>query len=329
METLMEYRLLGATGLSISRIGFGCGPASGYDYGPVDEAEWSAAVRYVVERGVNFFDVADVYGFGRAEEMLAFALGEKRRDVVIATKCGLAWNTSGKVRRDLRRQSVLRAVEGSLRRLRLDSIPLYQVHWPDPAVPISEVMETLGQCQKQGKIRFLGVGNFSLGLLEAAHSVRRFESQQIAFNLLSREPEREIFPWCDSLNVSNIAHSGLARGFLAGREATESTFQGADTRRNSPYFSNSGQSEKAALLGAIRKTSTETGKPLAGVAIRWILDHPQITSALVGMKNRQQAEENLEAVGWRLTTETHHLLSHLSSACPGGLSGVPAHASAV
>jgi aryl-alcohol dehydrogenase-like predicted oxidoreductase len=322
----MEYRLFGETQLSISRIGFGCGPASGYDYGPVDQAEWSAAVRLALDRGVNFFDVADVYGFGRAEELLAHALGEKRRDVVIATKCGLAWDAAGGVRRDLSRQSVLGALEGSLRRLRLDSIPLYQIHWPDPAVPIEDALETLARCRDAGKIQFLGVGNLSLDALKRAHSVRRFESQQIAFNLLSREPEQEIFSWCQSVNVSNIAHSGLARGFLAGRHSAGTAFHGTDTRRNSPYFSLRGQTEKTELLTAIRKVSLETEKPLPSVAIRWILDHPQITSVLVGIKNPKQVEENLEAVDWRLAIETHDLLSRLSAACPDGLAGFPAHA---
>ncbi|HTW22672.1 MAG TPA: aldo/keto reductase [Candidatus Baltobacteraceae bacterium] len=324
----MEYRHLGKTSLSISRIGFGCGPASGYDYGPVDEAEWRAAVSLAFDRGVNFFDVADVYGFGRAEEMLAEALGEKRREVVIASKCGLAWDSAGRVRRDLSRANVLRAVEESLRRLRLDSIPLYQIHWPDPAIPIEEVMETLGRCQDQGKIRHIGVGNFSLELLSRAYAIRAFDSQQVAFNLLSREPEREIFPWCDSVFVSNIAHSGLARGFLAGRELAGLPFHASDTRRRSPYFSASGSAEKARLVNAIRKTSAETGKPLPSIAIRWILDHPQVTSVLIGIKTRRQAEENLEAIGWRFTTQTHHMLSRLSSACPSGLAGKPAHAGA-
>ena len=322
----MEYRLLGKTRLSVSRIGFGCGPASGYDYGPVDTAEWSAAVRLAVDRGVNFFDVADVYGFGRAEELLAHALGEKRRDVVIATKCGLAWDAAGRVRRDLSRQSVVRALEGSLRRLRLDSIPLYQIHWPDPAVPIEDALETLAQCRDAGKIQFLGVGNLSLDMLRSAHSFRRFESQQIAFNLLSREPERQIFSWCQSVHVSNIAHSGLARGFLAGRNSAGSAFHGTDTRRNSPYFSLRGQAEKAELLIAIRRIGMETEKPISSVAIRWILDHPQICSVLVGIKNPKQVEENLEAVDWRLTIEAHDLLSRLSTACPDGLAGLPAHA---
>jgi aryl-alcohol dehydrogenase-like predicted oxidoreductase len=322
----VEYTTLGKTGPPISRIGFGCGPASGYDYGPVDEVEWCAAVPLAIERGVNFFDVADVYGFGRAEELLARALAEKRRDVVIATKCGLVWNAAGKVHRDLSRPSVIRALDASLRRLRIDSIPLYQIHWPDPAVPIEAVMETLGRCQDAGKIRCLGVGNLSLDLLKRAYSVRPFDSQQVAFNLLSREAELELFPWCGSTGVSNIAHSGLARGFLAGREPGERPFSGTDTRPNSPYFSPCGQLEKAQLLNAIRETSSKTGKPLPSVAIRWILDHSQIGSVLIGIKSRKQAEENLEAVGWRLAEDTHQLLSRLSSACPAGLAGVPAHA---
>lgn len=322
----MEYRLLGETQLSISRIGFGCGPASGYDYGPVDTAEWTAAVRLALDRGVNFFDVADVYGFGRAEALLAHALGEKRNDVVIATKCGLAWDEAGRVHRDLSRKSVLSALEGSLRRLHLDSIPLYQIHWPDPAVPIEDVLETLARCRDAGKIQFLGVGNLSLDLLRRAHSACRFESQQVAFNLLSREPEREIFSWCQSVNVSNIAHSGLARGFLAGRRSAETELHATDTRRNSPYFSQRGQSEKAELLTVIRQISLEAKKPLSSVAIRWILDHPQIGSVLVGIKNRQQVEENLEAADWLLPSEVHDLLSRLSAACPDGLAGVPAHA---
>jgi len=324
----MEYWRLGETQLSISRIGFGCGPASGYDYGPIDEDEWRAAVSLAVERGINFFDVADVYGFGRAEQLLSSALGDRRHDVVIATKCGLAWDSDGKVRRDLSRQGVLCALEGSLRRLRVDSIPLYQMHWPDPAIPIEDAMETLSRCRDAGKIQFLGVGNLSLDSLRRAYSVCRFESQQTAFNLLSREPEREIFSWCESSNVSNIAHSAIARGFLAGRQPAETAFHPTDTRRNSPYFSSSGQLEKGKLLDAVRTVSAETGKPLSSVALRWILDCSQITSVLVGIKNRHQAEQNLDAVGWRLSAESHRLLSCLSSACPEGSAGVPAHASA-
>jgi len=322
----MEYRRLGQSGVLISRIGFGCGPASGYDYGPIDETEWSAAVRLALDRGVNFYDVADVYGFGRAEELLSKALGAERHKVIVATKCGLVWDSSGKVRRDLSRPAILSALEASLRRLRLDSIPLYQLHWPDPAIPIEEVMETLVRCRGEGKAQFIGIGNLSLDLLGRANAISRFESHQSAFNLLARESARSTFAWCDSANVSNIAHSSLARGLLAGRRFLGTPLTLTDTRRNSPYFADVGQAEKQALLDALGQVGTQTGKSLSSIALRWILDHPQVSSALVGIKTKKQAEENLEATGWRLTSDTHFLLSRLSAACPQGLTGVPAHA---
>jgi aryl-alcohol dehydrogenase-like predicted oxidoreductase len=321
----VEYRQLGQTPVTISRIGFGCGPASGYDYGPMDEAEWKLAVQAALDEGINFFDVADVYGLGRVEELLSEALGDRRHDVLIATKCGLVWDQQGRVHRDLGRKTVLRALEASLRRLRIDAIPLYQIHWPDPATPIEETMETLALCQDQGKIQFLGVSNFSLGLLQRAHSIRRLESQQIAFNLLCREPEGEIFPWCDSARISILAHSGLARGLLAGRRALGNEFGVMDTRRNSAYFSNQGRTEKQRLLGAIRLLSEKLDRPFPSVAIRWVLDNRQVSSVLVGIKNRKQVAENLQALDWHLAPYDRDLLGELSASCPGGLAGTPAH----
>jgi aryl-alcohol dehydrogenase-like predicted oxidoreductase len=322
----MEFSRLGQTQTKISRMGFGCGPASDYDYGLLDKSEWRDGVHAALDHGVNFFDVADVYGFGSAEQMLADALGDRRREVVIATKCGLAWNSSGKVRRDLRPPSIVEALEGSLRRLRLDCIPLYQIHWPDPSVPIEQAMETLCRCQEAGKIRFIGVGNLSLNLLERAYAVGHFESQQMAFNLLCREAERSVFPWCRANGMTNIAHSGLARGFLAGRRPLGGDFCPRDTRGNSPYFSGIGQFEKQQLLNSIRKLQEETGKSVASIAIRWMLDDPLVDCVLVGIKTRRQMQENLEAMGWRLMPETRSHLSALSDACPEGLAGVPAHA---
>ena len=328
----MEYRRLGQTDRLISRIGFGCAPASGYDYGPIDEREWFAAVGLALDRGVNFFDVADVYGFGRAEELLAEALGGKRREVVIATKCGLAWGGDGKVRRDLSKRWILSAVEGSLRRLRIDSIPLYQVHWPDPAIAIEDTMNTLARCQDEGKIQCIGVCNFSLDLLKRTHSGRRLESHQSAFNLLSTAAQNT-FTWCDCSNISNIAHSGLARGFLAGRRRsdfdrapTDASLHRTDTRFRSPYFSEAAQGEKERLMAAIRRASVEAGKSLASISLRWILDRSEISAVLVGIKSRQQLDDSLEAIDWRLAPETHSLLSVLAKACPEGLAGVPAHA---
>lgn len=319
----MEYAELGSAGCRISRLGFGCSPASGHDYGPLNKEEWSAAVRVALERGINLFDVADVYGFGQAEEMLSRALGEKRHEVVIGTKCGLVWNENRKVERNLSSQSILRSLEGSLRRLRIDTIPLYQVHWPDPATPIEESFETLARCQDQGKIQCLGVSNFPLNLLRRAFSIRSFESDQVAYNLLCREPENDVFPWCHSSQVSILAHSGLARGLLAGKWPLR--FEFTDTRKNSPYFSDLGLLEKQRLLDAIRQLSRKIGRAFPSLAIRWVLDNPRVSAVLVGIKNPRQLEENLEAMDWSLTAEQRGSLSQLSDACPAGLSGIPVH----
>ncbi len=321
----MEYRQLGKTPLSISRIGFGGGPAGGHDYGPVDEAEWKSAVHAALDSGVNFFDVANVYGLGRVEELLSQALCERRRDVVIATKGGLVWDAHRKVHRDLRKSTVLESIEASLRRLRVETIPLYQIHWPDPATPIEETLEALAMCREQGKFQFLGVSNFPLDLLRRTHATLPIVSQQVAFNLLCREPEGEMFSWCASSHVSILAHSGLAQGLLAGRRTIGQVVDSNDVRRKSPYFSEKDRHEKQGVLDAIRLLSNKLGRPFSAVSIRWILDNPEVDAVLVGIKDRQQLADNLKAVGWKLSYEERENLSYLSSLCPSGLAGTPAH----
>jgi aryl-alcohol dehydrogenase-like predicted oxidoreductase len=322
----MEYHQLARTLATVSRIGFGCGPASGYDYGLINEAEWRLTVEAALENGINLFDVADVYGFGRAEEMLSEALGSRRHNVVIATKCGLVWDGEGRVHRDLSRESVFRSVEASLRRLRLDVIPLYQIHWPDERTPIEETLDALAHCQKQGKIRHVGVCNFPVDLLRKAYSVHPFQSEQVAFNLLCRDPEGELFPWCNSQGIGIFAHSGLARGFLSGHYAPGDGSWLRDTRRNSPYFSGEARREKQELLDAIATIARETGRSFPSIAIRWVLENPSVSAVLVGAKNRRQLNENLQAVGWQLEAKSFQVLGELSLRCPNRLAGIPAHA---
>lgn|ERR1700691_2528665 len=321
----MEYRQLGKTPVSISRIGFGGGPAGGHDYGPVDEAEWKSAVHAALENGVNFFDVANVYGLGRVEELLSQALGERRHEVVIATKCGLVWDQHRKVHRDLGKSTVMRSLEASLRRLRVDTIPLYQIHWPDPATPIQETLETLTLCREQGKFQFLGVSNFPLDLMRRTHAILPIVSQQVAFNLLCREPEGEMFSWCAASHVSILAHSGLAQGLLAGRRTIGRMVEVNDVRRKSSYFSEENRREKQGVLDAVRLLSNRLARPFSAVSIRWVLDHPEVGAVLVGIKSRQQLAENLKAIGWQLSPEEKGNLNYLSSLCPSGLAGTPAH----
>src|SRR5229473_2604149 len=204
----MEYGRIGATDCAVSRLGFGCCAASNYDYGPLDEAAWIDAVHAAVDAGINFFDVAGVYGFGHAESLLSRALGNKRHEVIIATKGGLKWDSQSRVSRDSSRQQIVRDLEDSLRRLRLDVIPLYQVHWPDPETPIEETLDALVRCQSQGKIRFIGLSNFSLECVEKAQQKHRIDSLQVPYNLLCRDIEEDILPWCQTAKTSVLAHTG-------------------------------------------------------------------------------------------------------------------------
>ena len=328
MQKIVEYHRLGQTDLQISRIGFGCGPASGHDYGPIDEQEWRAAVHEALDRGVNFFDVANVYGFGRAEELLADALGPHRANAIIATKCGLLWDDQHRVRRDLSAAAVAQSVHDSLRRLQIDCIPLLQIHWPDPRTPLHETFDALARLHRQGKFKHLGVSNFPLELLQQAARITRIESLQLAYNLLSREPEPEIFPWCAEQQVSILAHTALARGALSPKYASASATDFHDTRKDSPYFADQSLAVRRRLQQAMQAISDRNGRPTATVALRWILENQLVALALVGIRDRAQLNENLEALGWHLTADERETLSNISAQSPPDLKGIPAHGSA-
>jgi len=174
----MEYKKLGETDLEISRIGFGCWAIGGHGYGKVDDNESIEAIKKALDSGINFFDTADVYGFGHSEEILGKALGTQRNDVIIATKFGINWKENGHTFKDCSAKRVVKAVENSLRRLKIDTIPLYQIHWPDPNTTLQETMGALIDCQKSGKIRYIGSSNFNAGLIEQIQKIGRIESLQ-------------------------------------------------------------------------------------------------------------------------------------------------------
>jgi len=322
----MEFGWIGATDFPVSRLGFGCCAASNYDYGPLDEVAWIDAVQGAIDAGINFFDVAGVYGFGLAESLLSRALGNKRHEVIIATKGGLKWDSQGRVSRDCSSRQIVQDLEDSLRRLRLETIPLYQVHWPDPRTPLEETLGTLARCQSEGKIRFIGLSNFSVEEMQSVRRTHRIDSLQAQYNLLSREIEHGVLSWCFANETSMLAHTGLARGLLSGKRSFGSRFQANDTRTHSPYFSHEGSPQKQSLLDALDRLSKRTGRSVSSISLRWILDDPRVSSVLVGIKSRAQLKENLQATGWYLDVSDREHLCSLSDACPGGLAGIPAHA---
>jgi aryl-alcohol dehydrogenase-like predicted oxidoreductase len=300
-------------------VGYGCAPASGYDYGPLDETAWTDSVRVSLDLGVTFFDVADVYGFGHAEELLSKALGARRHDVILATKFGLAWDSKGRVTRDSSPKRVALALSESLRRLRVDNIALYQLHWPDLVTPIEDILEGLLSFRDAGKIRFIGVSNIPLDRLQRACRTQPVDSVQFAYNLLCRGVEDGYLDWCKSTNTTVLAHSGLARGLLSGKRQAGSQFNGTDTRKSSSYFSKEGLAEKQKLVQALCEIGQRNGRTASAVALRWVLDRPEVASVIVGMKSSSQLCDNVEAVGWRLAPDEYKLLSSLSAACPGSL----------
>ena len=309
----METVRLTNTDLDVSRIGFGCGPLGGSDWGPFDERESMAAVSRAVDLGITFFDTADVYGLGRSERLLSRALAERRHDVVIASKCGVNWEQppAGKRARtflDSSPKRVVEALEHSLRRLRVDTIPLYFVHWPDPDTPLADTVEALVRCQDAGKIRHIGLSNFSAFQIREVCATTRVAAVQVQYSLIDRSAEREILPCCQELGISAITYGSLAQGLLVGKYDAETRFGLNDLRRHLQHFKGEELQSNMAIVNRLRGSATQLQKSPGQLAMRWALDNPGVASIIVGIKSRDQLEHNVEAQGWRLDPADYRYL---------------------
>ncbi len=309
----MEYDKLGLTDLHISRIGFGCWAIGGHGYGKVDDRESVRAVQKALEIGINFFDTADVYGFGHSEEILGRALGTSARDVVIATKFGVAWDGDGRTYKDCSPRRIVEALDASLKRLAIDCIPLYQIHWHDGKTPMTDIMETLQRCREKGKIRYIGCSNLSAPLILEAKTTARLESLQMPYNLLQRGAEQDIQRCFNEMNMGILAYGVLARGLLSGKYNMGSRFSEDDTRSSDPNFSAAAITRSWPLVQELDTIGSRYGKTPSQVAVRWVLDSPSITTAIVGMKTAQQVAEDTESAGWRLRSEDWNRLTDFSA----------------
>jgi aryl-alcohol dehydrogenase-like predicted oxidoreductase len=309
LDQVVEHRRLGPTDLKVSRVGFGGWPIGGHGWGPVDDHQSIGAVHKALDLGVTLFDTADVYGFGHSEEILCQALGERRKDVVLATKFGVRWNERGETCLDLTPRWVEEALEGSLRRLKLDCLPLYQMHKPDPKTPIEETMAALKLCQQEGKIRYIGCSNFSVDMTIRADRESRLGSSQSAYNLIDRAMEVELLPCSVELGIGVIAHSPLAKGLLSGKFGMNAHFAPNDIRSRSPYFQPGPLEKNLKAVERLREVARRYGKTPAQVALRWLLDNPAVMSVIPGIKTPEQAIENAGAMGWSLAKEDYEMLS--------------------
>jgi len=303
VEANMEYVEIPRTELKVSRVAIGTWAIGGWMWGGTDEAESIATIRAAIEHGINVVDTAPAYGFGRAEEIVGKAIAHARADVIIATKVGLEWQ-GGKVSRNASRARIMREIDDSLRRLQTDYIDVYQVHWPDPLVTIEETAEAMYSLYNQGKIRAIGVSNFSVDQIARFRRVSPLHVVQPPYNLFEREIEANLLPYCRENKIATFGYGALCRGLLSGRMRADTAFGGDDLRRSDPKFV---VPRFAQYLSAVRKldqlAQLRFGKRVIHLAVRWMLDQG-ITAALWGARHPNQLLPVDEIAGWRLDSST-------------------------
>lgn len=304
----MEYVLIDGVDVGGSRVGFGCAAIGGHDYGPVDDATSVRAINVAIDSGINFFDTADVYGLGRSEELLGRTLTTRRAEVVIATKGGVAWNESGVIRRTLAPWHIRQAIDNSLRRLRVDYIDLYQLHWPDPEVSIADAVGEVERARQAGKVRAIGVCNFSHKMVIEARASAAITTLQAPISLLERQWSETISACAADLGVGALCYNVLAQGMLSGKYDASSRFVGTDLRARSELFSGERLRSGLVIVERLRSVAKRLGATPGQVATRWVLDQPGVRVALTGIKNETQARENSAATAVVLSPEDKHFL---------------------
>jgi aryl-alcohol dehydrogenase-like predicted oxidoreductase len=290
----MNTRRLGNSDLSITPIGFGSwaigGPGWAFAWGAQDDADSVAAVREALDAGVNWIDTAAVYGLGHSEEIVARALEGLRDRPYVFTKCGLVWDERREVGHRLKAQSVRRECEASLRRLRVDALDLYQIHWPDPDEDVEEGWETLAALQREGKVRHIGVSNFDVAQLRRAQAIAPVTSLQPPYSLLDRQVEAEVLPFCAREGIGVIAYSPMASGLLTGAmtRARVAGLPADDWRRDNRNFREPLLSRNLRLVEVLRGIGARHGRTPAEVAVAWVLHNPTVTGAIVGARRPGQ-----------------------------------------
>lgn len=308
----METIEIGTSGITASRIALGTWAIGGWMWGGTSDLDESIrTIRSAVERGITLIDTAPAYGFGRSEEIVGTALSGSLRDrAVIATKVGLEWR-DGKVWRNSSAARIRLEVEQSLRRLRTDRIDLYQVHWPDPLVPIEETAEALARLLNEGKIRAIGVSNYSPAQMAEFRKVAPIHSVQPPYNLFEREAESGVLPYARQHNLTVLCYGALCRGLLTGTISATTKFNGDDLRRSDPKFQQPRFSQYLAAVSALdRYARVRYDRGVLALAVRWVLDRGD-TIALWGARRPAQLDAVDDAMGWRLDDHAKQVVEEI------------------
>lgn len=304
-ETTRETRQLGNSDMQITPIGVGAWAIGGDAWGAQDDQESVDAIHRALDLGINWIDTAAIYGQGHSEEVVGKALQGRANRPYIFTKCSLIWDEQGEVSNSLKAESVRRECEASLKRLGVDVIDLYQIHWPNPDPEIEEGWETMVKLQQEGKIRFLGVSNFSVEQMERAQNIAPITSLQPPYSLIKRDVEHEILPFCQQHNIGVIVYSPMQAGLLTGSMTPErvANMSKDDWRSRNREFQEPRLSRNNELAGLLKTIGERHDRSAGETAVAWTLRHPAVTAAIVGFRNPKQVEGIIGALEYRLNDD--------------------------
>jgi len=305
----MRTRRLGNTDLHLTAIGLGTWAMGGgdwaYSWGPQNDDESIRAIQCGLDLGINWIDTAPAYGLGHAEEVVGRALAGIRPRPIIATKCGLVWDDHGKITGRLTKASIRAEVDASLRRLQVEEIDLYQVHWPWHEEALEEGWDAIAEAVRAGKVRYAGVSNFSVAQIRRVQPIHPVASLQPPYSLLVPEVEQELLPFCASQKIGLVAYSPMQKGLLTGKITRErvAQFPKDDHRARDPQFQEPLLSANLEFVGRLRQLAERQGHTVAQLAIAWVLRRAEVTSAIVGVRRPAQVDEIIAASDWELSVE--------------------------
>jgi aryl-alcohol dehydrogenase-like predicted oxidoreductase len=306
---MMQTRRLGNSDLDITPLGFGAWALGGggwaFAWGPQDDADSVAAIRAALDAGINWIDTAAVYGLGHSEEVVAKALDGVKKRPYVFTKCARIWNEQRQIGKSLKADSIRRECEVSLKRLKVDVIDLYQMHWPEPEEDVEEGWSTMAQLQREGKVRWIGVSNFNVAQMKRAQAIAPITSLQPPYSMLVRGVEAEILPYCRAQNIGVIVYSPMRNGLLTGAMTRErvAAFPADDWRRNNPDFQEPRLTRNLRLVEVLRAIAKRHGRTPGEVAVAWTLHNPAVTGAIVGLRRPDQVAGVIGAGEFRLSAE--------------------------
>lgn len=319
-QTNLDRKQLGNTDMHITPVGFGAWALGGgdwvYAWGPQDDSDSIAAIHRALDLGINWIDTAAGYGLGHSEEVVGQAIKGMAVRPYIFTKCSLPWNERGEFISSLKRDSIRRECENSLRRLKLDAIDLYQIHWPRPEEELEEGWATLAELQSEGKVRWIGVSNYSVAQMQQAEAIAPISSLQPPYSLIRPEVETNILPYCQEHNIGVIVYSPMYSGLLSGKMTPERirNMPADDWRQRDPEFQMPRLERNLRLVATLSEIGNRHGVEPGVVAIAWTLRHPGVTGAIVGARRPAQVEGIFPSATFRLSPQEIEQLDGIISA---------------